>query len=513
MTKHFATFASIVTLLAAPAIVAQGRGGRGGFEQAQQAAQAPAGATGATTYRPPPPEEKTVVTHHEGRFGGNTIKYTATAATYVIKADDGQPKATFFFTAYTRDGVDDMTHRPLTFVYNGGPGSATMWTHMGLGPKRVLLTDDGQGMPAPYSAVENGDCVLDATDMVFVDAIGTGYSRPAPGENRTQFYGVSEDAQWFADFIWQYVTRNTRWTSPKFLLGESYGTTRSAMLAGTLLQRRSMFMSGIMLLSAVGFGNFGADDRYAFELPSYVTSAWFHHLLPPDLQSLNMEQIAQKAREFAHGEYAQALEKGDEISPAEKQKVIKDLAHYTGLSTAYVEETNLRISPQRWFKELLRSKRETMGRLDARFTGQDYDAAGEGEEYDPSWATYTGAYAAMWQDYVRKDLNWVTDGWYNVSGNVRPWDEGRPGQPAESLRAAMTQERHLKLMVMCGYYDHATPFNGIEHTVSHMSLEPNIRKNVSFVYYETGHMVYIDKKAREKMRKDVIGFITMASKQ
>lgn len=512
MIKHFATLASMAALLAVPAVAAQGRG-RGGFEQAQQAAPtAPAGATGATAYRPPPPEEKSVVTHHEGKFGGNAIKYTATAATYVIKADDGQPKATFFFTAYTKDGVDDVAHRPLTFVYNGGPGSASMWTHMGLGPKRVVLQDDGQGLPAPYAVTENGDCLLDATDMVFVDAIGTGYSRPAPGENAAQFYGVSQDAQWFADFIYQYVTRTERWTSPKFLLGESYGTTRSAMLAGTLLQRRSMFMSGIMLLSSVGFGNFGADDRFAFFLPTFVTSAWFHHLLPPDLQSLTIEQVAQKAREFAHGEYAQALEKGDELSPAEHQKVVKDIARFTGLSPAYVEETNLRISPQRWFKELLRSKRQTMGRLDARFTGQDYDAAGEGEEYDPSWATYTGAYAAMWQDYVRKDLKWISEAWYNVSGNVRPWDQGQPGQPAESLRAAMTQERHLKLMVMAGYYDHATPFNGIEHTVSHMSLEPNIRKNVSFVYYETGHMVYVDKKAREKMRKDVIGFINMASK-
>ena len=458
-----------------------------------------------------PPEEKSSVTHHVWHVGGQTVNYTATAATYVIKADDGTPKATMFFVAYTKDGVTDTSRRPVSFVYNGGPGSASLFTHMGLGPRRVVLTNDGHGMPAPYSIVENESSFLDVTDMVFIDAIGTGYSRPAPGENVTQFYGVTQDAQWFSDFIYQYVSRNERWSSPKFLIGESYGTTRSAMLAQTLQQRHQMYLNGVALLSSVGFGNFGADERTRFFLPTMITSAWYHHLLAPDLQKMSIEQIAQTARDFAHGEYAAALEKGDQLTNGERQKIVHDLARLTGLSPKYLEETNLRPSSFRWFKELLRDKRLTVGRLDARFTGMDVDAAGERNEYDSSEASYEGAYVAMFHDYTRRELKWDTTMYHQVTGNVRPWDQGQPGQPAEALRSAMTQQGTLKLLVLCGYYDHATPFNGIEHTVAHMMLEPSIRKNVSFQYYEAGHMMYVDKKAREKLHKDVDAFIVAAS--
>ena len=453
------------------------------------------------------PDEKSSVTHHTARIGGQPINYTATAATYVIKADDGTPKATFFFVAYTKEEVTDITRRPVSFVYNGGPGSASMFTHMGLGPKRIALTDDGRGMPAPYSVVENGDSFLDATDLVFIDAVGTGYSRPVPGENPAQFYGVIQDATIFSDFIYQWVTRNDRWASPKFLLGESYGTTRSAQLAGVLLRRHNMYLNGVALISAVAFANWGADDRTIFFLPTFVASAWYHKLLPPDLQKLSIEEVAEQARQFAHGDYAAALEKGDELPPAEYQKVVKELARFTALTPKYIEQTNLRISPQRWFKELLRDKRLTVGRLDSRFTGMDVDAAGERYEYDSSGASYYGAYVAMFHDYVRRDLKWTSDLYYAVSGNVRPWDQTGNTEVAETLRSTMTQEGTLKLLVVCGYYDLATPFNGIEHTVSHMMLEPAIRKNVSFTYYEAGHMMYIEKKAREKLHKDVTSFI------
>ena len=478
----------------------------------EQAPAEPEGEAGRTARRGPPPEEKSSVTHHSAHIGGQQINYTATAATYVIKADDGTPKATMFFVAYTKDGVPDIAKRPISFVYNGGPGSASLFTHMGMGPQRVVLTPDGHGMPAPYTVTDNEESFLDATDLVFVDAIGTGYSRPVSGENRTRFYGIIEDANWFADFIYQYITRNERWASPKFLIGESYGTTRSAELAGVLQQRHQMYLNGIVLVSTVAFSNFGADDRSEFFLPTYVTSAWYHHLLPADLQSLSVEQVAQKAREFAHGEYAQALEKGDQLPPAEYQKVVQDLAHVTALSPKYIEQTNLRISPQRWFKELQRDKRLTTGRLDSRFTGMDVDAAGERDEYDPSEASYEGAFVGAYQDYVRRQLKWDSQAYYAVSGNVRPWDQTGNTAVAEVLRAAMTQQTYLKLLVVCGYYDLATPFNGIEHTVSHMNLEPPIRKNVSFAYYESGHMVYIDDKARVKLHKDVDDFINAGYK-
>ncbi len=491
-------------VLTACVALAQGRGGRGNAPGGP--AQQPANPA-QETRTGPPPEEHSSITKHKARVGGQEISYTATAGTYVIKADDGTPKAVMFYVGYVKDDVSDESKRPLSFVYNGGPGSASSFTHMGLGPRHIVLTDDGHGMPAPYSIEDNNDSFLDATDMVFIDAVSTGYSRPAPNQNPSQFYGVVQDATTFSDFIYQYVTRNERWASPKFLLGESYGTTRSAQLSQVLQERHQMYLSGIALISTVAFGNFGADERTRFFLPTFVTSAWYHHLLAPDLQKLPIEEVAQKAREFAHGEYAQALEKGDQISPAEYQKVVKDLARFTGLKPQYIEEANLRVSPQRWFKELERDKRRTMGRLDSRFEGMDVDAAGERYEYDSSEASYEGAYVAMFQDYVRRELKWNSEMYYTVSAQVRPWDQGQPGGPAEALRSAMTQQGHLHVLVVCGYYDLATPFNGIEYTVAHMNLEPSVRKNLSFSYYEAGHMMYIDKKAREKLHRDIDAFI------
>lgn len=457
--------------------------------------------------RAPAPEEKSSVTHHSARIGGQQINYTATAATYIIRADDGTAKATMFYVAYTKDGVQDVSRRPVSFVYNGGPGSASLFTHMGMGPKRVALTADGHGMPAPYSVVDNEDSFLDATDLVFIDAISTGYSRPAPGENPTQFHGIIQDANWFADFIYQYINRNQRWLSPKFLIGESYGTTRSAELAGVLQERHEMYLSGIVLVSSVAFANWGADDRSEFFLPTYTTTAWYHHMLQPDLQSLTIEQVAEKARIFAHGEYAAALQKGDALTPDEHKKIVDEIAHYTALSPTYIDHSNLRVSPFRWFRELQRDKRLEVGRLDSRFTGYEQDAAGERPDYDPSEATYEGAFVATFHDYVRRELKWESDMYYTVTANVRPWDQTGNTDVAEVLRAAITQQTYLKVLVVAGYYDVATPFNGIEHTVAHMHLEPPLRKNVSFAYYEAGHMMYIDEKEHHKLHKDVDDFI------
>jgi carboxypeptidase C (cathepsin A) len=505
MRANWIIYAGLSTALIASAQVDRERRNR---DQAPPPAQQTDPAQAQPVHHGPPPEEKTSVTHHSAHVGGQQINYTATAGTYVVKSDDGMPKASFFYVAYTKDEVPDISKRPMSIVYNGGPGSASLFTHMGLGPKRIVLTDDGHGMPAPYSIVDNESSFLDATDMVFVDAISTGFSRPAPGENPTQFYGTVQDATWFSDFVYQYLTRNERWASPKFLIGESYGTTRSAQMASVLQQRHQIYLNGIVLVSSVAFANWGADDRFKFFLPTFTMSAWYHHLLPPELQKENIESVAQAARQFAHGEYAAALEKGDQLPGSEYQKVVHDLARFTGLSPKYIEETNLRISPQRWFKELLRDKRLTVGRLDSRFTGMDVDAAGDHNEYDSSEASYEGAYSAMFQDYLRRELKWNTEMFYTITANVRPWDQGQPGQVAESLRSAMTQQGNLKVLVACGYYDLATPFNGIEQTVSHMNLEPPIRKNIAFAYYEAGHMMYIDKKAREKLHKDVDDFIT-----
>jgi carboxypeptidase C (cathepsin A) len=482
--------------------------GRGDFPPGQFPGRGEQQAT-ADKDRPklPAPEEKSSVTHHSVSIGGQQITYTATAGTYVLKADDGTPKASMFFVAYTKDGVDDITKRPVAFSFNGGPGSASCFVHMGFGPKRPVVTADGHGMPAPYEFVDNDQSFLDSTDIVFVDAISTGYSRPAPGENANQFHGVIEDATWFSDFIYQYITRNQRWGSPKYLIGESYGTTRSAQLSGILENRHQIYLNGIVLVSTVAFATADPDARVLFPFPSFAATAWYHHLLAPDLQSQSVDQVVQQARDFARGEYHAALLKGDKISPEEKQKVIAQIARLTALSPKYIEEANLRISSFRWFKELERDKRRTVGRLDSRFEGIDADAAGERDEYDPSEASYEGVWVAAFQDYTRRELKWNTDMYYTVSASVQPWDQNGNNYVAETLRSAMSHESTLKVLVVCGYYDFATPFFGIEYTVDHMGLEPAIRKNISFTYYESGHMVYIDEKAHAKLHKDVSDFI------
>jgi carboxypeptidase C (cathepsin A) len=496
----FATLAAQPTTPGGQRPQNQGRG----QNPAAAAAQAPeAGAARPTT---PPPPEQTVVTHHSANIGGKTINYTATAGTYIIKDDAGTPKATFFYVAYTKDGVTDPGSRPISWVYNGGPGSGSLFTHMGFGPKRPVLTPDGHGMPPPNRYVDNEDSFLDSTDLVIVDAISTGYSRPAPGQATAQFYGVVEDANWFSDFIYQYITRNERWTSPKYLIGESYGTTRSAELSGVLFEKHQIYLNGIVLVSTVAFTDVSGDDRAAFFLPTMTATAWYHKRLPADLQKLTIEQVTQKSREFAHGEYAQTLEKGDLATPAEKQKTIADMSAITGLNPKYLEEVNLRVSPQRFFKELLRDQRKTVGRLDGRFTGYDVEAGGERPEGDTSEDTYEGSFVATWQDYVRRELNWKTEDYYTTTARVQPWDQTGGNQVAEVLRSAMTRTG-VKVLVVCGYYDFATPFNGIEHTVQHMHLEPPFQKNISFSYYEAGHMVYIDEKAHHKLHHDVDAFI------
>lgn len=283
-------------------------------------------------------------------------------------------------------------------------------------------------------------------------------------------------------------------------------------MAGVLQRRHEIYLNGIVMVSTVLIFptiDYTPDNDMPtqFYLPTYTTTAWFHHLLAPDLQNESLEQVTQQARDFADGEYAQALMKGDRLTPAEREKIVKDLAHFTALSPKFIEQSNLRIRDTRWRKELERDKRETIGDLDSRFEGQDSDAAGERPEYDPSEASYEGAWVATFHDYIRRDLKWETDMDYPVSGNVRPWDQTGYDNVTETLRAAMTQQTYLKVLFVCGYYDANTPFHAVEFTVDHMGLEPEVRKNVSFTYVEGGHMSYVDEKAHHKLHADVDGFI------
>jgi len=465
----------------------------------------------------PAPEEKSVQTKHAVRIGGQEIKYTATAGTMLLKLEDGTPKASVFFVAYTRDDVQDATKRPITFAFNGGPGAGSLWLHIGaLGPRRVEMGDVGNLLPPPYKIVDNESSLLDVTDIVFIDPVSTGYSRAVPGETPNQFHGVEQDVQSVGDFIRLWATRNRRWGSPKFLAGESYGTTRAAGLSGYLQQRYGMYLNGIILISSIL--NFqtaefdtGNDLPYILFLPTYTAIAWYHKKLPADLQG-DLQKAVNESRTFAAGEYAEALMAGDALSKAKRTEIAQKLSRLTGLSADYIDRSDLRIEIQRFDKELLKSERRTVGRLDGRFTGIDADAAGAHPDYDPSLAAIVGPYTAILNEYVREELKFESDLPYEfLTGRVRPWNyepyENRYVNVAETLRRAMTQNQFLRVFVGKGYYDLATPFFAAEYTFDHLGLDPTLRSHLSGAYYEAGHMMYVHPPSLVKLKQDLAQFI------
>jgi carboxypeptidase C (cathepsin A) len=470
---------------------------------------------------PAPPEDKVVQTKHSVRIGGQEIKYTATAGMLVMKDEEGKPKASVFYVAYTRDDVSDLSQRPVMFTFNGGPGSASVWLHLGaFGPRRVEMGDAGSLLPPPYKLVDNESSLLDVTDIVFIDPVSTGYSRPAPGESPDQFHGIQEDVRSVGDFIRLYATRNKRWGSPKFLAGESYGTTRAAGLSGYLQQRYGMYLNGIILVSTIlNFAttefDSGNDLPYILILPTYTAIAWYHKRLPADLQT-DLRKAVEESENFAKGEYSTALMAGDGLSNAQHTEVVQKLSRLTGLSTDYIERTNMRVEIERFTKELLRSERRTVGRIDGRFTGIDKDAAGEMPEYDPSIAVIIGPYTATLNDYVRGDLKFDSDLPYEVlTGRVYPWSykpyENRYADVGETLRSAMTQNPFLHVFVAKGYYDLATPFFAAEYTFDHLGLDPSLRGHLTGAYYESGHMVYAHMPSLAKLKQDTAQFIRASS--
>jgi carboxypeptidase C (cathepsin A) len=465
-------------------------------------------------------QDRVVTTHHKAVIGGASIAYTAHAGTLVLRDEEGTAKASMFFVAYTRDGIQDLSKRPITFTYNGGPGSSSVWLHMGaFGPRRVALQDDGTAPPPPYRLVDNGESLLDVTDLVFIDPVVTGYSRPAPGEKADQFHGLREDVESVGQLIHLYATRYGRWQSPKFLAGESYGTTRSAALVHYLQERYGMYFNGVVLISSIL--NFqtarfevGNDLPYALFLPTYTATAWYHKRLPADLQGDLRRALAESER-FALGDYTLALAQGNDLPPERRRQVAETVARLTGLSMAWVEQVNLRPEIEAFTKELMRSERRTVGRLDSRFEGIDRSAAGEEPEFDPSYAAILGPFAGVLNDYVHRDLGFESDLPYEIlTGRVRPWSfaefENRYVNVAEDLRAAMARNPALKVFVGNGYYDLATPYFATRYTFDHLGFDPGYEERVTMAYYEAGHMMYIRKPDREKLKSDIAAFLRSA---
>jgi len=468
--------------------------------------------------RPPADaKDKISTTQHSVTIGGQTINYTARSGFMIMRDEDGKPRASFFFTSYTKDGADPA-RRPVTYTFNGGPGSSSVWLHMGaFGPKRVVYADDeGHAAKPPYRTVDNEGSILDVTDLVFIDPVTTGYSRAIPFGDANKFHGVDSDIQSVGEFIRLWTTRYSRWASPKFLAGESYGTTRAAGLSGWLGQQ-GFYLNGIVLISSIlnfETASFDSANDLAYELflPTYTAIAWYHKRLPSDLQSGTLEHAVSESEQFALGDYTHALMQGDRISDQERRDVTAKLARLTGLSPTYIEQTNLRINIGRFDKELLRAQRRTVGRLDGRFIGIDKDSAGENDEADPSYSAIFGEYTAVINDYVRRELKFDTDLPYEIlTGKVRPWNydraQNRYVDVAETLRGAIAQNPFMKVFVANGYYDLATPFAATRYTFARMQLDPDLRKNISMDYFETGHMVYIDRKAQARLKKDVDEFI------
>ena len=475
----------------------------------------------------PTPKDNLVVTKHKVRIGGREIKYTVTTGTMILKeetadrekeAEGEKPRAQVFFVAYTKDGAGAKAKRPLTFSFNGGPGSSSVWLHLGvLGPRRVVLTDEGELPKPPFKLTDNQYSILDETDLVFIDPVSTGYSRAVEGQKPKEWHEFRKDIESVGDFIRLYTTRYNRWLSPKFLVGESYGTTRAAGLSGYLQERHGLYLNGLMLISAVlDFTTLSFEKNnelpFILYLPGYAATAWYHKKAG---QKQPLRKFVKEAEDFARGEYTTALMKGDLLSAQERAHVVSELVRFTGLSADFIERTNLRIVDQHYFKELLRDRDQTVGRLDSRFLGMDRSGVTETPEYDPLLTNVMGPYTAAFYDYVRADLKFESDLHYEIlSEKVWPWSysafENQYLNVAETMRKAMTYNPHLKVYVANGYFDLGTPYFATEYTFSHLGLNKSLQKNVSMSYYEAGHMMYIHMPSLKKMKTDLAKFVKSA---
>lgn len=477
------------------------------------------------------------VTHHSLRVGDETVRFTATAGSLILRNDKQKPTASMFFVAFTQNGVRDESERPITFLYNGGPGSASVWLELGaVGPRRIVTRDDKATSPAPYGIENNPYSLLGKSDLVFIDAPGTGFSRVVGAGKPEDFYGVDQDAKAFAQFIRRYLDKYHRWNSPKFLLGESYGTTRSAALAESL-QQNGIAVNGVILLSSIL--NFqtasfapGNDLAYELFLPSYAAVAWYHKALPGKRPE-NLEAFLAKVEHFATGAYADALMAGGTLDAATRDKIIATLHRYTGLSKAYWRKANLRVNNSQFEKELLRDRKQVTGRLDARFTGWSVDLLAEFQGWDPTTSSILPIYTAAFHRYLENYLHYqperkyktlnldVTRAWKWRHSGRRTGGQAWPGftNVSPDLAMAMTQNPYLQVMVNSGYFDLGTPYYATDYTFDHL-FNPvqgtrRLQDRIHRYYYKSGHMIYLNDTALKQFKKNVSAFMdeTLSSRK
>ncbi len=472
-----------------------------------------------------PAADEPVVTEHAITLAGQEFKFTATTGCLAIKDEAGKPRADMFFVAYTRGKPGDPADpknsaRPVTFVFNGGPGAAAIWLHVGaLGPKRVLSAKDGTALPTTVELVDNDFTWLDFTDLVFIDPVGTGYSRPASGIDLKEFTGIHNDVQSVGEFIRLYVTRYQRWLSPKFLAGESYGTTRAAALSGHLQSHLAMTVNGLVLISsvldfqAIRFER-GNDLPYTLYLPSYAAAAQYHKKLIPDLQKLPLDELLAKVEHWADTDYRAALAKGDTLSDGEREKIVDQLAAFTGLSKSFIRSHHLRLDQGDFANELLREENRRLGLYDARVAGIKADE--EAWLTDPSIFVTAGPLVAGLNDYVRRDLKYKNELSYKFLnpevGGSWNWGSAAGGyvNVGGTLQQAMSANTRLKVLVCCGQYDLVTAYAAQRYTVHHLGLDPAVRDNISLKYYPAGHMLYVLPSALESLHHDAAAFFKSA---
>jgi len=488
---------------------------------ASLAGQKPAQPKDSAAVKPAPAKGEQWVTRHSLLIGGKPVSYTATAGTLIVRNAADTAVASIGYVAYIRQDVKDPAQRPITFAYNGGPGSSSVWLHMGaLGPRRVVASDGGQTPPPPYRVVDNGSSVLDRTDLVLIDPVGTGLSHAVGEKKDKDFWAVDPDIESLSWFIKQFVTENGRWNSPKYLLGESYGTTRSAGIVDYLQTREDMAFNGVVLVSVALdlqaiFGAPGNDRPYPLFVPSFAATSLYHRVLPS--QPSDRDAFLSEVRSWALGPYTTALMKGDALPPAERQAVVEKLHEYTGLSQAYIDKANLRIAEGEYTQELLREHRETVGRLDSRYVGVTFDPLAKEAQYDPQSASISAAYTAAFLDYYHRELNVPADRAYTVTAlayQTWDWKHQVPNQGTQpmvntgpDLAHALGFNPGLRVLVLNGVYDLATPFLATEYMMDHLHLPPALKPHVVMKYYDAGHMMYLNEQALARMKADVAAFI------